>query len=256
MMTPRLAGDIDVAEILLLAFIVFVVGLFIWIRREDKREGYPLLDPAGGHDLVGFPLPPPPKHFPLMHGGTATMPHPEGRTNLALRPLRPFPGSALVPTGDPMQDGVGAASWASKKDEPLCTWEGHPQLQPLRILPGWSVDSTDADPRGWLVRDADGLAVGRVVDVWLDHAGLILRYLEVELDLPDGAPRAMIPIYYAETYPRMREIRVAALFARQFAAFPQLRERDTITAREEDRVSSFCAGGLRYGSERRQESVL
>jgi photosynthetic reaction center H subunit len=150
-----------------------------------------------------------------------------------------------------MQDGLGAASWAMKKDEPILTWEGHPQVQPLRRLPGWHVDPTDPDPRGWPVRDADGVLVGTVDDLWLDHGVKILRYLEIALTLPGAAPRApsraMVPIYFAETYPRTPEICVPALYARHFAGFPQLRHADTITAREEDRVSSFCAGGLHYG---------
>ena len=249
-------GTIDVAQVAVIVFIGLVLGLFIYLRREDKREGYPLLDPADGHDIVGFPLPPPPKYFKLVHGGFAVMPHEEGRTDLKLRPLYPFPGSSFVPTGDPMQDGVGAASYAMKADEPLRTWEGYPQLQPLRDLPGWEVDATDHDPRGWPVRDADGALVGRVADLWLDHGVKILRYLEIELTLSGGVKRAMIPIFYAETYPRIPEVCVPALFARHFAAFPQLKESNTITAREEDRVASFCAGGLRYGSARRRESIL
>ena len=33
---------IDVAQILLYAFWIFFAGLIIYLRREDKREGYPL----------------------------------------------------------------------------------------------------------------------------------------------------------------------------------------------------------------------
>ena len=33
---------IDVAQILLYAFWIFFAGLLIYLRREDKREGYPL----------------------------------------------------------------------------------------------------------------------------------------------------------------------------------------------------------------------
>jgi photosynthetic reaction center H subunit len=248
-MTGSIVGTIDVAQAVLVVFLGGFLALVLYLRREDKREGYPLKDPAGGHDIVGFPLPPPPKHYVTLHGeGGATMPHPEGRVNLAMRPQNRAPGSPFVPTGDPMQDGIGAASWAMKRDEPLLTWEGYPQLQPLRKLPGWEVDPTDPDLRGWPVRDADGVAVGTVVDLWLDHGVKILRYVEVAVTIPGGVPRAMIPIYFAETYPRIPEVCVPALYARHFAAFPQIQKPDEITAREEDRVSSFCAGGLHYGS--------
>jgi photosynthetic reaction center H subunit len=253
-MTGSIIGTIDVAQVVMVIFIGFVLALFVYLRREDKREGYPLIDPAGGRDLVGFPLPPPPKHFVLVHEpeGT-TMPHPEGRTNLPMSPLTRAPGSPFVPNGDPVQDGIGAASWAMKRDEPILTWEGDPQLQPLRKLPGWDVDPTDPDPRGWPVRDAQGVQVGTVVDLWLDHGVKILRYLEVEVTLPNAVPRAMIPIYFAETSPRTPEIWVLALDASHFAAFPQIQHPDQITAREEDRVSSFCAGGQLYGRKQREE---
>ncbi len=255
----QIAGTFDVAQLAMIVFIGGVLGLFVYLRREDKREGYPLEDPASPfkitRPLVGFPLPPPPKLFRLMHGGTATMPHPEGRTDLPLVPHAPFPGAPFTPTGDPMQDGVGPASFALKNDEPLLTWEGHPQLQPLRILPGWDVIPGDPDPRGMTVLDADGVAVGTVTDLWLDHGVQILRYLEVSLPYPD-APRAMIPIYFADISSGARLVRVPALFARHFAAFPQLQAHDTITAREEDRVASYCQGGLFYGDARRSESLL
>ena len=191
-----------------------------------------------------------------MHMGPVAMPHPEGREHLALVPLHPHPGAPFIPTGDPMQDGVGPASWASKRDEPMKTWEGHDLMQPLRILPGWHVEAIDADPRGWRALDAAGIEIGHVADLWLDHGVKILRYLEITLTLPDMPPRALVPIYFAETYPRLHELRIPALFARHFAAFPQLREPDSITALEEDRVSAYCAGGLLYATPRRQESAF
>ena len=255
MITARLAGTVDVAQIAMILFIGAVLGLFIYLRREDKREGYPLDDPAGGKPLVGFPLPPPPKLFKLIHGGTATMPHPEGRNPLPLHPAT-VPGNPYEPTGDPMQDGVGPASYASKKDEPIRTWEGHRQLQPLRDLPGWTFDRQDTDLRGSPVLDADGIRVGIVTDVWLDHAVKILRYLEIAITIPGAVPRAIIPIFATDIHATSHQVRVPALFARHFATFPQLREPDSITALEEDRVSAYCAGALLYGNPRRQQSVL
>ena len=221
MIPGAVIGGIDVAEVVLVVFIGFVLGLFVWLRREDKREGYPLEDPAGGKDLVGFPLPPPPKPFMLMDGSFTHMPHPEGRTNLALRPSRPVPGAPFVPTGDPLADGVGPAAWASKKDEPLMTWEGAHQLRPLRLRPGWGVERTDADPRGMPVMDRAGVRVGVVRDLWLDQGVQILRYLEIEVTVPEAAPgtRALVPIYFAEVEGRLNEVSVPALNAAQFVAF-------------------------------------
>ena len=37
-------GNLDVAQIVLYAFCVFFAGLIFYLRREDRREGYPLED--------------------------------------------------------------------------------------------------------------------------------------------------------------------------------------------------------------------
>ena len=250
------AGQFDVALVLTWVFIGFVVLLFFHLCQENKREGYPLIDQVTGGEINGFPPPPAPKRYNLMDGSHTVLPHGEGRTDLALKPLFPFPGAPFVPTGDPLVDGVGPASYASKKDEPLLTWEGEHQLKPLRLLKDWHVAKEDPDPRGMTVLDADGVPVGNVVDLWLDHGTKILRYLEIELTLPDGPPRAMLAIYYADIYRHSRTIRVPPLFARNFAVFPQLRKPDEITALEEDRVSAYAAGGYLYGKAGRPEGVI
>lgn len=46
---------IDGAQIALYAFWLFFAGLIIYLRREDKREGYPLESPQGPRE--GWPKP-------------------------------------------------------------------------------------------------------------------------------------------------------------------------------------------------------
>ena len=48
-------GDFDVAAFLTVAFTLFFVGLVAYLRREDRREGYPLEDDVSGKlgDLAG-----------------------------------------------------------------------------------------------------------------------------------------------------------------------------------------------------------
>lgn len=46
---------IDGAQIALYVFWAFFVGLVIYLRKEDKREGYPLDSPQGPRN--GWPLP-------------------------------------------------------------------------------------------------------------------------------------------------------------------------------------------------------
>ena len=42
MIRGAVTGYIDVAQLVLYAFWIFFVGLIFYLRREDKREGYPL----------------------------------------------------------------------------------------------------------------------------------------------------------------------------------------------------------------------
>lgn len=62
---------LDGAQIALYAFWIFFAGLIVYIRREDKREGYPLESPQGPRE--GWPKVPPKKtyiHRP--HDGSET----------------------------------------------------------------------------------------------------------------------------------------------------------------------------------------
>src|SRR6516165_9796510 len=75
MQVGEITGYIDVAQVTLYAFWVFFVGLIIYLRTEDKREGYPLeSDRSGRVTVEGFPPVPGPKTFHLSHGGSVTVP--------------------------------------------------------------------------------------------------------------------------------------------------------------------------------------
>lgn len=52
---------IDGATIAIYAFWLFFFGLVIYLRREDKREGYPLESPQGPRE--GWPKPAPTKTY-------------------------------------------------------------------------------------------------------------------------------------------------------------------------------------------------
>jgi photosynthetic reaction center H subunit len=65
----------DLAQIALYAFWLFFAGLIYYLRREDKREGYPLaVDSPEGMKPGGFPAPPGPKVFPGHLKGGANKP--------------------------------------------------------------------------------------------------------------------------------------------------------------------------------------
>ncbi len=75
---------IDGAQIALYAFWVFFVGLIIYLRREDRREGYPLESPQGPRE--GFPRVPEQKKW-------LVRPEPDG-------PGGPVPGAGTVLRAD------------------------------------------------------------------------------------------------------------------------------------------------------------
>ena len=57
------ARSIDLAQIAIYAFWIFFVGLVYYLRREDKREGYPMISDGPGGTIQGFPRTPGPKRF-------------------------------------------------------------------------------------------------------------------------------------------------------------------------------------------------
>ncbi len=69
METGAITNQIDVAQLVLYAFWIFFFGLILYLRREDKREGYPLeSDRSGRVKVQGFPRIPSPKTFRLDDG--------------------------------------------------------------------------------------------------------------------------------------------------------------------------------------------
>jgi photosynthetic reaction center H subunit len=53
---------LDGAQIVLYAFWLFFFGLIYYLRREDKREGYPL-EKKDGSNIDHFPFKPPAKPY-------------------------------------------------------------------------------------------------------------------------------------------------------------------------------------------------
>src|SRR6516165_1964696 len=127
MQVGEITGYIDVAQVTLYAFWVFFVGLIIYLRTEDKREGYPLeSDRSGRVTVEGFPPVPGPKTFHLSHGGSVTVPGARDTREIRAVPVAAWPGAPLDPTGNPMLDGVGPASYAMRADVPELTVHGFP----------------------------------------------------------------------------------------------------------------------------------
>ena len=249
---------IDVAQLTLYAFWVFFAGLIIYLRREDKREGYPLESERSDRVLVqGFPPMPSPKVFLLRDGGTRMAPRaePAGRA-IRAAPVGAWPGAPLQPTGDPMIDGVGPAAYAERADVPDLTVEGFVKIVPLRVATDFALESRDPDPRGMKVMGANGRVAGIVQDVWVDRSETIIRYLEVDISGPAGARSVLLPMTLARVDGRHGQVRVKSILAEQFADVPGLQNPDQVTLREEDRITAYYAGGHLYATPARLGPVL
>ncbi|MEJ2272994.1 MAG: photosynthetic reaction center subunit H [Woeseiaceae bacterium] len=255
-MSFGLTSNIDLAEILFTLFWVFFIGLIIYLRREDKREGYPLeSDRSDAITVQGFPAIPEAKEFLLPHGGTQTAPRAEARgPDPAATPAAPHPGAPLIPTGDPLVDGIGPAAYANRADSPDRTFYGKNRVVPMRLLPDFAVSERDTDPRGMPVVAADGETVGTVSDAWIDRSEPMIYYLEVSRD--DGTPNVLVPFAFADLNKQRGRIEVDALYLKQFANAPRLRSPDEITLLEEDKICAYFAGGTLYADDARQEPLL
>jgi photosynthetic reaction center H subunit len=257
MQTGAITPYIDVAQLVLYAFWIFFAGLVVYLLRENKREGYPLesdrSDRAPRVSVQGFPRVPDPKSYLLRDGRVVKAPRPEVPDGpLRARAIGPWPGAPLEPDGDPMLAEVGPGSYTKRPDILDRTFDGAPRLIPLRDSTAASVSGRDPDPRGLPVIGADGRVAGTVRDLWLDQAEMLFRYLELEPE--GGGARVLLPINFARI--DSRRVRVRAILASQFAAVPTLRDPETITMLEEERIMAYYGAGTLYATAQRQEPLL
>jgi len=255
MNTGAVTGYIDVAQIALYAFWIFFAGLIIYLRREDKREGYPLeSDRFGRVRVEGFPSMPAPKIYRLADGSTVKAPRLEHDLRPILaRPTGTYLGSPLQPTGDPMLDAVGPAAYAERADFPEMTYAGLPLIAPMRVAAEFTVDPSDPDPRGMEVQGADHESAGTVQDIWVDRAEPQIRYLEVATL---RGRRVLLPITFAKINGRKRRIAVKSILAAQFETVPGLASPDQVTLLEEDRITAYYSSGHLYATPARAEPFL
>jgi photosynthetic reaction center H subunit len=257
MPTGAITGYIDVAQVALYVFWAFFAGLILYLHRENKREGYPLINDRSDRVKVqGFPPVPEPKTFLLPHGGTVSAPRPDDRDHRPInaRPVASFPGAPLEPTGNPMIDGVGPAAYAEREDLPELTLDGLPMIVPLRVAVDAKVAAEDADPRGMAVIGCDGKLGGTVQELWVDRAEPQIRYLEVGVAGGSGKS-VLVPMTLARVHGDRRQVKVSSVTAAQFADAPTLKNPDQVTKLEEDRICGYFAGGHVYATPARLEPL-
>jgi len=256
MNTGAITGYFDVAQIALYVFWIFFAGLMFYLHREDKREGYPLeSDRSGGRVKVqGYPSIPQPKTYVSHDGEITVSPRDEVDPRpIHAKPLGLYPGAPLVPTGNPMIDAVGPASYALRKNIPDTMWDGSPMIVPKRVATDFSVSEKDFDPVGFQVVGADRVVGGVVSEIWVDRAEAQIRYLEVETA---NGRHVMLPITFVKFDPLKGQVKVKSILGSQFATVPQLSNPDRITRREEDQICAYYSSGNLYATAARAEPLL
>ncbi|HEX3995660.1 MAG TPA: photosynthetic reaction center subunit H [Acetobacteraceae bacterium] len=255
MQAGAITGYIDVAQVALYGFWVFFAGLIFYLRREDKREGYPLVTERPGQLLDGFPRPPPPKTYLLPHGGTVSSPRVEPpQPPFDAVPVAGWPGAPLQPIGNPMLSGLGPAASALRADTPdLMNETTDLRIVPLRVAIDHYLDDESPDPRTMPVIGADGVAGGIVSDIWIDRAETMIRYLEVTLV---AGPSVLLPVPMVRIDTRAGVVNVKSILGAQFEDAPMLANPDQVTLREEDRIQAYFASGHLYAVPSRLEPLL
>jgi photosynthetic reaction center H subunit len=253
-----LSDTFDLAQVVLYIFFAFLAYLIYYLRREDRREGYPLESDTSPGTLLkkSILFYPAPKTFALPHGGSVTVPTGLADTRpIAAVPAARWPGAPLVPTSaNPMLDGVGPGAYAQRADVPDMTMENHAKIVPLRVAPTFAPAAGGPDPRGYTVMGADRVIAGTVSDLWVDRSECVMRYLEIQL--AEGGRKVLLPTTFADISAYTRRVMVEAIMGDQFAAVPALASTDQVTLLEEEKVCAYYGAGTLYATASRQEPLL
>jgi photosynthetic reaction center H subunit len=156
-----------------------------------------------------------------------------------------------VPTGNPLADGVGPASYAERARWPDQDAHGRARIVPLSGESQISVWSGGRDPRGMSVTAADGKVAGTVRDLWIDRAEHQIRYLEVETT---GGKTILAPMAMASV--SAKGVSIDAINAADYDGVPQLETAGEITRYEEERIIGYFGGGYLYANTDRLEPWL
>jgi photosynthetic reaction center H subunit len=255
-MSNAFFGNFDLASLTLWLFWIFFAGLIYYLQTENMREGFPLVD-EDGNDAANQGL------FPVPKDKTFVLPNDQGELTVPsgqpgdradvhdkLSRTATANGFPFVPTGNPLADGVGPASWVSRKDVPELDAHGKPKIVPMGASDDLMI-SAGRDPRGLPVQAGDGGIVGRISDMWIDEPEQLVRYLEIELE---AGGKRLVPM----TLARIKSDRVAihSIYAAQFDGVPATASAAQVTKLEEDKISAYYAGGKLYADTARLEPQL
>jgi photosynthetic reaction center H subunit len=249
-----LVGGLDVAELAFYMFAAFFLGLIVYLRREDRREGYPREEDLSGQLLAdgGVFAKASPKTFKLpFDRGTLSVPNNDRDAMPTNITARSHPGMPFEPTGNPLTSGVGPGAYAQRADRPDVDMYNRPRIVPMRVAEHITVEGRDVDPRGLPITGLDNVIAGTVRDLWVDRSEHVVRYLEVALT--DGGT-AIVPMPMAKVTPRF--VNVDAVTGAQFTGSPALASQDQITLLEEEKVQAYFGAGYLWATPARSEPFL
>lgn len=250
-------GNFDLASAAIWMFWIFFALLVYYLQTENMREGYELENEDGTTSASQglFPMPKD-KTFQLPHDrGELTVPSGQrgDRADLALEASSQSVGSPYLPSGDPMQDGVGPAAWAPRSDHPELDAHGHVKIKPLSMLPDFAF-SAGRDPRGKAVVAGDGEVVGRIIDMWVDVPEQMVRFLTVDLNPEGSAQTRLIPINFCKI--RDDRVTVRSIYSAHFDKVPEIAKPEQVTLLEEEKIMAYYGGGTLYADPARSEPKI
>ncbi|MCY4179819.1 MAG: photosynthetic reaction center subunit H [Litoreibacter sp.] len=247
-------GNFDLASAAIWLFYLFFALLIFYLQTENMREGYPMTDDDGNPAPNQGPFPVPKDKTFILRDGRGELTVPSGqrgdRDNLALQRTATAAGSPYVPTGDPMKDGVGPASWAPREDHPELDAHGHIKIQPMSKLEDFRI-SAGMDPRGKPVVTGDGEVVGRVIDMWVDVPEQMVRYLTMDVNPEGDGNTRLIPMNFALI--KGDRVKIRSLYAHNVGDIPQAKSDSELTLLEEEKIMAFYGGGTLYADPKRLE---
>ncbi|OUV03604.1 MAG: hypothetical protein CBC42_03920 [Betaproteobacteria bacterium TMED82] len=249
---------IDVAQIVLYLFWIFFFGLVIYLTIEGKREGFPLEEEGfakrSNRETTGILPMPSPKVYNTKFHGSFEAPHSRDTIGAAVagNPINRIPGSPIEPTGEnPMLDNIGPGAYTERMDKPDLTVDGDFKLVPMRVESEFALDSKDVDPRGLEIRGLEGGSAGTCVDVWVDRSEHLIRYLEVKTN---SGNLVLVPFNLTVIKPTF--IAVDSILSGQFDSVPKIKNPNTISLLEEEKVMAFYGAGKLLAYPRRRESIV
>lgn len=242
----------DVAQVVLYVFWFFFFALILYLRREDRREGYPLeADTTGKLENTGWVWIPPAKTFKLFHGGETQAPDFKRDTRpLKAKRMAPWSGAPYEPTGtNPLLDCIGPSAYADRVDVPELDLHSKPKIVPMRTAKDFTMEKNSPDPRGMKVVGNDGAVVGTISDLWVDGPEIMVRYYEVELaGAGEAKKRVLLPVNFAHVAKKKGQVEVAAIPGKLFAQVPVTKKPDQVTMLEEEKISAYYGGGFLLAS--------